>query len=147
MASTRLARMALSGAATALLALCAASTVRAQGPSAPLRVEFAPLASPLSDALRIDRTDFTGIAPLVWVALRPARSAFARFGLFAGSREATERRQPTSYEVEGGALLRVFEGISLTGGYRVAGYHTETTESAAHSDESGGPFVALRWHF
>lgn len=147
MASTRFAHMAVSAAATALWALCSPAAVRAQAPSTALRVELAPLASPLTDALRIDRADLTGVVPLVWAAVRPARSAFRRLGLFAGSREVTERRQPTSYEVEGGALLRVFEGISLTSGYRVTGYHTEAVESGARSGESGGPFVALRWHF
>ncbi len=130
-----------------VLAIAWTGAVAAQAPSPALRIELAPLAITPSEGLRIDRADLTSVAPLVWVALSPAERFFERLGLFAGSREISDRRQPAHYDVEGGALLRVNPVVSLTGGYRVTGYQVEPLQPEARDGNDAGPFVALRWHF
>lgn len=140
-------RAALASAlAGMLLGLSAGGGVRADPASGPLQFERAPLAEPPCDWLRIEREDLTSVAPLVWVALRPARHEFGELGVFAGGREITDRRQSSLVDVEWGALLGVFQGVSLTWGWRLSGYQMEGVEPAA-ARQGLGPFVGLRVHY
>lgn len=68
----------------------------------------------------------------------------ARLGLFAGSRSFRMGREDPVTNVEGGASLRCFENLFLTGSFRIFDYQLD---DPSFDVENAGPLFGVRLRF
>ena len=70
-----------------------------------------------------------------------------RFEFFAASKGFVVNRTGAVYDLEGGAIVRVRNGISVTGSYRMLGYDFLATGSENTDPQLSGGFVGVALEF
>ena len=66
---------------------------------------------------------------------------------FCGSKGFIVNRGGSVFDLEGGAVVRVRDRISLTGSYRLIGYDFRATGSDKIAPQMAGPFLGLILQF
>ncbi len=70
-----------------------------------------------------------------------------RLKLFCGSRGFALSREGSIFDLEGGAIVRLLDRLSVTGSYRLFGYDLHGSGGDQFGLQPGGPFLALRLRF
>lgn len=73
--------------------------------------------------------------------------AHNRLELYAGSKGFTVNRTGAVYDLEGGAVFKLREGVSVTGSYRGLGYDFLATGSEITEPQFSGTFFGLKLDF
>ena len=136
--------------------LATVSVARAEGPCA----EKAACASESSESWIVSRPlrarspwmdDAPQPTPLhPYQGLHAAAYPLARLGLFAQSQGFSLSRRVVLYDVQGGAVLRLVDGVGLAASYRVLGLDLGFDSDVQSADVEPGiaaPFLALIFDF
>lgn len=71
----------------------------------------------------------------------------SRLGFYAGTKGFVVNRIGAVYDLEGGAILKMRHGVSLTGSYRMIGYDFLATGSENAEPQLSGGFFGLQLDF
>ena len=97
---------------------------------------------------QVERIGFGQVGPIgVLSASTQMSGGKSRFELYAGSKGFVVNRIGAVYDLEGGAVLKVRDGFSLTGSYRMLGYDFLATGSENTEPQLSGTFFGLKVDF
>ncbi len=94
------------------------------------------------------KVGFGQVGPVDWLRATTHLSGInRRIELFANSKGFVVNRTGAVYDLEGGAILRLRDGVSVTGSYRMLGYDFLATGSENTDPQLSGAFVGVNLEF
>jgi hypothetical protein len=97
---------------------------------------------------RVATVGFGQVGPIdVLRATTHMNGANGRLSFYANSKGFVVNRTGAVYDLEGGAILRLRDGLSVTGSYRMLGYDSLATGTENTEPQLSGAFVGVNLEF
>ena len=90
---------------------------------------------------------FWQAGPIGVLSAKTRMTGNGRLAFYAGSKGFVVNRNGAIYDFEGGAVVKVHGGISVTGSYRLLGYDFLATGSEITEPQLSGPFLGVNLEF